>query len=374
MLFVVSCFLRLQAMPPIYHIEREAVPIDRLIANLERLVQQQPPAIETLLNLARLHMMAYALKSETVPVAPETPGAWTSQGFKGVNITPAPDDAALSLARQHLAKAIETYNAAVAVDPSHVIARLGRAWCLEQSGQLSDAIAGYRDVLKDVWPSVRGGPTAPWSNYDLAQEVSSYLVRLLDPVRDREELIQIDSRLRDSAPTVITVSPVLIPLADGLSVSDLVNRSASVLFDADGNGVPEYRSWISSKGGWVVFDKHGRGQVDSGRSLFGNVTFWLFWDNGYHAMRSLDNDDDGRLSGIELEGLAIWQDANENGISEPGEVRTLSQWGITSLSCRDQHFHEDANVLAWSPEGVTFEGGSTRPTFDVLLFPADPTS
>ena len=75
-----------------------------------------------------------------------------------------------------------------------------------------------------------------------------------------------------------------------------------------------------------------------------------------------------------LRELAIWRDANLNGVSDPGEVRTLSEWGIASLSCRDQHFQGDANVLAWSPEGVTFDDGRTRPTFDVLLFPADPAS
>lgn len=372
LLLLVICVLPLQAMPPIEVIQ--PVPIDRLIANFERRLQEGPRDLEALLNLARLHMMAYVLKSDTVPVAPGTTGAWTRDTrFGRVSIPPARDNAAESRARQHLEKAIDTYNAAVAVESTHVVARLGRAWCLEQAGRISEAMTGYRNVLEDVWPSQRGGPRTAWSNYDLAAEVSGYLLPLLDPVRDRDEIAQIRSRLQDTRPLVITVSPVLIPLAGGLNVSDLVDRSASVLFDADGNGIPESRSWISPNAGWLVFDKSGRKQIDSGRSLFGNVTFWLFWDNGYHAMRALDDDDDGQLSGRELEGLAIWRDVNVNGVSDPGEVRTLAEWGIRSLSCRDRQ-SGDANVLAWSPVGVTFEDGTTRPTYDVVLFPAPDAS
>ena len=46
------------------------------------------------------------------------------------------------------------------------------------------------------------------------------------------------------------------------------------------------------------------------------VTFWIFWDNGYEALQSLDDNQDGKLEGDELKGLAIWQDRNCDGISD----------------------------------------------------------
>lgn len=68
--------------------------------------------------------------------------------------------------------------------------------------------------------------------------------------------------------------------------------------------------------------------------MFGSVTFWIFWRDGYEALRSLDDDQDGILSGAELRGMALWQDRNGNGVSdEQGEVRSVAEWGITAISC-----------------------------------------
>ena len=84
---------------------------------------------------------------------------------------------------------------------------------------------------------------------------------------------------------------------------------------------------------WLVFDKQSTGSITSGLQLFGNVTFWLFWRNGYDALRALDDDGDGRIAGAELAGLALWHDRNADGVSDRGEVRPVSEWGIVSLSC-----------------------------------------
>jgi hypothetical protein len=152
-------------------------------------------------------------------------------------------------------------------------------------------------------------------------------------------------------------------------VSDLVDRSTPVIFDADGSGIPKPWTWISPQAGWLVFDKNGRKQVDSALDMFGNVTFWLFWKNGYNAMSALDDNGDGELSGKELDGLSIWLDANKNGKTDTGEVRPLADWHIESLSCRFEWVEDDPNLAAWSPAGVTFDTGLTRPTFDLLLYP-----
>jgi hypothetical protein len=56
----------LQAMFPPLLIEN--VPIDRVIQNLERRVSANPGDINSRINLARVHAMAYASKTETAPV------------------------------------------------------------------------------------------------------------------------------------------------------------------------------------------------------------------------------------------------------------------------------------------------------------------
>lgn len=215
-------------------IQIENVPIDRVLQNLERRAQERPRDVETRLNLARIHAMAYASKSETAPVRkptnPQAPlpvepefGIMTSQ-FATVQVKPATDAAVMNLARQHLTTAIANYDAVIAIDPKHLIARLGRAWCLDQRGDKAAAIAGYRAVLKDAFASESAG-NLPWlMNFmTMTDEVSRYLLPLLDPVRDAAEIKGIHSQIetiRRMPPRAIT--PVAIPLSEGLQVSDLV--------------------------------------------------------------------------------------------------------------------------------------------------------
>ncbi len=93
----------------------------------------------------------------------------------------------------------------------------------------------------------------------------------------------------------------------------------------------------------------------------------MFWENGYEAMRALDDNSDGKLSGAELTGLAIWRDVNSNGISDVGEVKSLAAWGIVELSCAYESEDESDVFIASSKAGVTVADGSTRATYDVVL-------
>ena len=94
----------------------------------------------------------------------------------------------------------------------------------------------------------------------------------------------------------------------------------------------------------------------------------MFWENGYRALAVLDADGDGWLTGAELEGLAVWADANGNGVVDAGELNSLSELGIVGLACRAASGPAPAHTAAHAPAGVRFRDGATRPTFDVLLY------
>ena len=360
--------------------EFENVPIDRVLRNLERRAADNPRDVETRINLARVHAMAYSSKSEMTPVRirqnsnvpPDEPYV-RDTGPQFGTVVQATSPAAISQARLHLTKAIENYEAAIAIEPSNFVARLGHAWCLDQSGDKQRAIAGYRGLLKDI-PVRRdtSGLTISRSNQSVAWEAAGYLIPLLDPVKDEGEINELRERVKIGVPnTLRPITPIVIPLADNLRVSDVLQQRFPVWFDADGSGLRKRWTWISAKGGWLVFDKRGRKQVSSGLELFGNVTFWLFWENGYEALCALDDDGDGELRGAELSGLAIWRDVNFNGAADPGEVKSLADWHITGLSCDYELREDDPDSIAWSARGVTFADGTVRPTFDLLLYRRD---
>jgi hypothetical protein len=156
-------------------------------------------------------------------------------------------------------------------------------------------------------------------------------------------------------------------LREGLTALDITDPGARVLFDADGSGVPKRWTWITPDAGWLVYDQRGTRDVGSALQMFGSVTFWLFWENGYRALRALDDNGDRRLTGTELTSLAIWRDRNRNGLSEPGEVQPVAAWGIVSLSCEYEIDATHPDEIPFSPSGVIFRDGSSRPTFDVSL-------
>ena len=110
-----------------------------------------------------------------------------------------------------------------------------------------------------------------------------------------------------------------------------------------------------------MWDPQHKGQITSGRQLFGSVTWWIFWKNGYQALAALDNDGNGELTGHELDGISIWQDANSNGISDSGEIKPLKDWDIVSLSTR---VTGHIGITPANAQGATLSDGTILPTYD----------
>jgi len=81
----------------------------------------------------------------------------------------------------------------------------------------------------------------------------------------------------------------------------------------------------------VVWDPEGKGDVQSSSQLFGNHTFGKSFKNGFEALASLDENKNNWLEGAELKGIALWFDFNQDGISDPGEVKSLDSVGVLSL-------------------------------------------
>jgi hypothetical protein len=164
------------------------------------------------------------------------------------------------------------------------------------------------------------------------------------------------------------ITPMIFSLAtttDG-SLSSLIDPNVTTRFDLDGTGRAQRYPWVRSDTSILVWDPAKSGHITSGRQLFGTATWWMLWDNGYQALDSLDDNRDGWLRTSELRGIAVWTDANQNGVSEQGEVTPIEQTAVSGIATRALGFDGRAPM---NNEGMELRDGSVRPSFDWIVDP-----
>jgi tetratricopeptide (TPR) repeat protein len=355
-------------------VEVEKIPIDRIAKNLEEAIKKDPKSAQAVLNLARAHAMAYSLRAEEVPVDAKRPDAvWFGYEPPLVpfnKVAKTEDKEKLKAAQAHLEKAVKLYEDALKLTPDDLRAQLGHGWLLSQTDKKADAVASLRKTIEKAWAKEKDLMALGLGGHTVTGEGADYLIPLLDKEKDKDEIATLKERAEKLKKLPRPITPIAIPLKDGLAATDIEARGASVAFDADGTGLQKKWTWVTKDAAWLVHDPKQSGKITSALQLFGNVTFWMFWDTGYEALAALDDNQDGQLTGKELAGLALWHDANGNGVSEPGEVKPVADHGIVAISCQCERDPKHPDRIAFSKAGVTFQDGKTRSTFDLVLHPA----
>ncbi len=135
-------------------------------------------------------------------------------------------------------------------------------------------------------------------------------------------------------------TPVLIDVAgNGFALTDAYS---GVNFDMGGDGHSEPIAWTTSgtDDAWLVLDRNGNGKIDSAKEMFGNFTEQPITapPNGFRALAEYDKPEkggnrDGRIRNSDAvhASLRLWQDVNKNGVSEPSELHSLSEFGLNTL-------------------------------------------
>src|SRR6476661_7145427 len=135
--------------------------------------------------------------------------------------------------------------------------------------------------------------------------------------------------------------PVLLDLArDGFHLS---GPDPAVRFDIDADGVLDNIAWTRAGGddAFLCMDRNHNGVIDNGIELFGYSTPLLSGRPakiGYRALADLDS----LMVGGNLDGvidsrdalfheLCAWVDQNRDGISQPAEIFSLDQVGVSYL-------------------------------------------
>lgn len=128
--------------------------------------------------------------------------------------------------------------------------------------------------------------------------------------------------------------PLVLDL-DGDGV-ELTSGNSTVLFDGNADQIRTGSQWVKSDDGFLVRDIDGSGTIDSGRELFGDGTRLpngSIAPDGFTALRPLDSSGDQRITAADAAfgELRVWQDANQDGQAQAGELRSLTELGITQI-------------------------------------------
>ena len=135
--------------------------------------------------------------------------------------------------------------------------------------------------------------------------------------------------------TPVRRDPLILDLdGDGIETTNL--RSGAY-FDHDGNGFAEQTGWVDPDDGLLVRDINGNGRIDSGKELFGDQTILKNGSNasnGFQALSDLDDNHDGKIDSNDaaFSQLKVWQDIDGDGYSSAGELKSLSDAGITGIN------------------------------------------
>jgi hypothetical protein len=160
-----------------------------------------------------------------------------------------------------------------------------------------------------------------------------------------------------------TKTPVVLDLnGDGIST---LNVAAGVQFDIAASGGPISTGWVANTDGLLVMDRNGDGVINDGSELFGSATTLSDGTkaaDGYAALSELDTNHDGKLSSVDagFAKLQVWVDANSDGLSISGELKSLVDMSISSISVvAERNISKDnGNIVGLTSSYQTTDGAS----------------
>jgi Ca2+-binding RTX toxin-like protein len=177
------------------------------------------------------------------------------------------------------------------------------------------------------------------------------------------------------------VKPVVIDL-DGDGVELLEGGRSSINFDFDDDGFAERTAWVSPDDAFVVIDLAADGSfgadgvIDQTNELaFANWTAEET-DTDLEAMAAVfDSNGDGVLDANDehFTDFRIWQDLNQNGQVDDGELKTLEEAGIVSIdltSDGEETVLADGSVISGTAS-YTKSDGTVHAVGDVALAHSD---
>jgi hypothetical protein len=364
----------------------EPVPLERLFSNVSEHVRRNPKDAQGHYTLGRLHSLAFVKSAASIHVISEPGKLPRFPPYESVKVQPGKDPRPAE-ALKHLTSSIRSYTTATTLEPKSSLFWMGLGWMLEQGAPYADraatpwtpagakrpasewlerSLAAYRKAYTlDYQKDLKAGHIGPGADTAISLEAGEGMLRILGKRKlnaaGRAEQARVKRTVAQLAALPRAVTPIIFPLSAPASLNELLSRGRSTRFDLAGDGRAERWPWVNDRAGILVWDPDRTGTITSGTQLFGTATWSMYWRDGYAALAALDDNRDGRLSGSELRGLAVWRDRDGDAVSGPGEVSPLSHYGITGIAAAPEGRGPEG---PFHTRGIELHDGRRLPSYD----------
>jgi hypothetical protein len=162
--------------------------------------------------------------------------------------------------------------------------------------------------------------------------------------------------------------PIILDLGgDGFDVS----FTGTARFDMDGDGFRERVGWADAQDALLVLDLNANGSRGAGDGKIDQakeVVLSLWGDAGMTDMEAVakardangqlmfDTNGDGKLTAADASWreFRVWQDADQDGVTDAGELKTLDQMGFTEIGLT----YDDGTSYAETCDDVIIQGAA----------------
>ncbi len=169
-----------------------------------------------------------------------------------------------------------------------------------------------------------------------------------------------------------TVTPIVIDL-NGDGLLDLVHLDDSgIEIDVNNDGLADRMGWVGASDGLLALDRNGDGTI----TAVSEISFTQDLEGAQTDLEGLaafDSNGDGYLTASDerFAEFQIWQDLNQDGISQEGELQTLDEAGLTSINLTahtgQQAFGGYLDNVVFGTTAIQWDDGSEGIAGDVGL-------
>ena len=241
-----------------------------------------------------------------------------------------------------------------------------RDWVDPASGDIENAYTGDPNIDSNAYS---GDENESFADYFTVRVYDSS-----DPSGQTFRDVQLQATHYGPAPLPIVSDsggkkPIAIDLdGDGFHFTDV--DDSNVFFEVNGEGWKRRMAWTEPGDGLLAYDKNGDGKIERSDEI-SFVSYAPGQQTDMAALReAFDTNGNGRFEAGDAQwgSFGVWHDANSNGVTDPGEFRSLGDMGITSIDLgTDGQFRVIDGQTVHGIGSATLANGGSLAVADVTL-------